>query len=440
MTMAWKILADWEPLDTGNDEERACFGALGIQANDIWLTEGRDALANRLRKAPLLSGYHLAEWLAWNWWRLRWEPRGANNEWRFSHRMSTIGGGYIWPDITIFSDGERTALIARATRERAETAFRYINSTAVVIPSTDFESGVDDFVDQILGRLESCGVKSTNLSSIWAEVHDERHDPKLSQIRKLEALLGSDPDEADADVVDRLISDASALGETAIEELAADHGNVQVNPVLSAPELAALAKDHGFDMSLPNMVHLPASSFDEDRRSRYPAWLVGARAAQALREQEQLGNDSISDLRLADMLAIDIKAFDHHLAAPVGMSFALDSNAKSSRVVVRSKWHDGRRFELSRLLGDRLLSSEGQLYPATRSFTYRQKAQRSFAAELLCPFNTALNMLQGDYSLEKQGDVAAYFDVSEITVRTQLVNHKILEREDLDSEALATAA
>lgn len=440
MTIAWEILADWEPLDTGSDEERACFCALGIQANDIWLTEGRDSLANRLRQAPLLSGYHLAEWLAWNWWRLRWESRGASNEWRFSHRMSTIGGGYIWPDITIFSDGERTALIARATRERAETPFRYINSTAAVIPSTDFESGVDNFVDQILGRLESCDVKSTNLSSIWAEVHDERHDPKLSQIRKLEALLGSDPDEADAGVIDRLISDASVLGETAIEELAADHGNVQMSPVPFASDLADLAKNHGFDVSLPNMVHLPASSFDEGRRSRYPAWLVGARVAQALREQERLGDDSISDERLANMLAIDSKAFDHHLAAPVGMSFALDSNAKSSRIVVRSKWHDGRRFELARLLGDRLLSSEGQLYPATRSFTYRQKAQRSFAAELLCPFNAALNMLQGDYSLEKQGDVAAYFDVSEITVRTQLVNHKILEREDLDLEVFAAAA
>jgi Zn-dependent peptidase ImmA (M78 family) len=93
-----------------------------------------------------------------------------------------------------------------------------------------------------------------------------------------------------------------------------------------------------------------------------------------------------------------------------------------------------------RLLGDRLMSPAGGLYPATRSFTYRQKAQRSFAAELLSPFDAVLNMFQGDFSLDKQLDVAAHFDVSELTVRTQLVNHKILEREDLEPDAIATVA
>jgi hypothetical protein len=136
MPADWTITAGWEPLDAGSPEERACFAAVGIQAHNRWLTEGRDAVANRLRHRPLLSAYHLAEWLAWNWWRLSWEPRARAADWDFAHRLASIGHGYIWPDITIFSDGERTAAIAKPTVERPQTPFRYIADLAAVIPAS----------------------------------------------------------------------------------------------------------------------------------------------------------------------------------------------------------------------------------------------------------------------------------------------------------------
>jgi Zn-dependent peptidase ImmA (M78 family) len=117
------------------------------------------------------------------------------------------------------------------------------------------------------------------------------------------------------------------------------------------------------------------------------------------------------------------------------MSFALDSADCGGRIVLRSKWREGRRFELARILGDRLMNSNrARLHPATRAFTYRQKAQRSFAAKFLSPFESTLGMLEGDYSLENQLDVAAHFEVSEMTIRAQLVDHKMLEREDLEPD------
>src|SRR5882724_5990449 len=123
MSASWTIKTDWELLNGGSPEEQACFAAIGIQARGFWLTEGSDALANRLRQAPLLSAYHLAEWLAWNWWRLRWEPRSNAKDRFFAHRIAMIGSGYIWPNLTIFSDGQRTALMAKPTDERPQTPF-----------------------------------------------------------------------------------------------------------------------------------------------------------------------------------------------------------------------------------------------------------------------------------------------------------------------------
>lgn len=40
-------------------------------------------------------------------------------------------------------------------------------------------------------------------------------------------------------------------------------------------------------------------------------------------------------------------------------------------------------------------------------------------------------MLNGDFSDEAIEEAAAYFDVSELTVRTLLVNHKQINRDDL---------
>ena len=69
--------------------------------------------------------------------------------------------------------------------------------------------------------------------------------------------------------------------------------------------------------------------------------------------------------------------------------------------------------------------------PATRTYTYRQKLQRAFAGEFLCPFEALANMLHGDFSVEAMEDAADHFNVSERTIRTHLANHGLIDREEL---------
>ena len=248
------ITADWERLDEGTQEERACFAAVGVLWNNQWLTEGRDGFVNRIRNEPLLSAYHLAEWLSWNWWRLRWEPRSNAPDWAFAHRMATIGEGYVWPNITIFSDGERTALIAKPTVDRPATAFRYISDYAAIMPSQVFEGAVDRFVGQVVGQLHAGHILGTNLQRLWSELTDERRDRDTTRRRKLEALLGHDPDEADPATIERLLDDARLLGERAVEELAADHA--QGGGLLTADALQQTADISGFTASPNDAVRL----------------------------------------------------------------------------------------------------------------------------------------------------------------------------------------
>jgi hypothetical protein len=169
--------------------------------------------------------------------------------------------------------------------------------------------------------------------------------------------------------------------------------------------------------SLPATVSLPV--FGDS-----PAWKRGADAACALRNSEQLGAAPISKRRLAELAGADEAALTGVKETELSpkISYALDESLSVGRVVLHSKWDTGRRFELARLLGDRIAGNgDGQLFPATNSYTYRQKLQRSFAAELLCPFEALRDMLHDDLSPEAIEDVGEHFDVSDRVVRTLLV-------------------
>ena len=62
-----------ENLPSATSDDRATFGLSSMTANDHLLTAGEDTVCRELRLGPYVPGYPLAEWLAWNWWRLRWE-------------------------------------------------------------------------------------------------------------------------------------------------------------------------------------------------------------------------------------------------------------------------------------------------------------------------------------------------------------------------------
>jgi hypothetical protein len=430
MPLSWNIEVDWEELDAGPAEERACFAALGIYAHERWLTEGHDTLANRLRQKPFLSAYHLAEWAAWNWWRLRWESRASAGEWSQSHRIASIGSGYIWPDITIFSDGERLALVAKPTLERPETPFRYISDFAAVISAGQFEAGLDEFFYKVLNRLDSEGVGATNFEEIWKSLCEERSTPDLGRVRKLEALLGAEPDEADPGVIKQLLIDAEEFNQDAVEEIATDRD--RKGNVLTVSKLKEMAERSGYEIAPKDSIRLPARS-GLRHRGDVAAWRLGADAARALRDQEHLDGRTISDQQLAKRAGTAFSSLSES-SRGADLSFAIDENASRGRLVLRSKWHTGRRFELARLVGDRILAPrESRLFPAMRSHTYRQKMQRAFAAEFLSPFEAVVEMLGGDYSMESQQDVAEHFDVSEMTIRTLLINHNRLGREQPDA-------
>ncbi len=162
---------------------------------------------------------------------------------------------------------------------------------------------------------------------------------------------------------------------------------------------------------------------------------MGESAAQTLRLQEGLEVKPINNNRLATLAGTSARAITQTTKCSEGLSFVFRSEHSGVRIALKSAWEANRRFNLARLTGDQLFNgaiddiTEG-LSPATQTYSYRQKAQRAFAAELLSPSVAVVDMLGGDYADEdKQTEVAEYFKVSPMTIQSLLVNHKLIPHE-----------
>lgn len=409
-------------------EDEATLGELGIEVGRTCLTQAVDCETNETRNGANLSAYRLAEWLAWHWWRLRWEPARQpprDMDWSAAHDLACIGGGWLWPNITIKSDGVRIGFETRPSRVVQTEPLRYTMDANVIISAKTFEDGIDEFMASVLTRLEERTCQDTDLHSIWSELSSERQDSEISLYRRFEAYLGYNPDQADPALIERLIVDGAAVGLDAMSEVAADDQQ-------SALGVRETARDFGFD-SCPGDSVQHDSALPTFDRSQVPAWKVGVDVARLLRSQEQLKEKPITNNRLAGLCGIrkqDLSRRDSK--GNIDFTFALDDeSSRTSRVVLRSGGELGRRFAVARLLADRILDEKGELlHPATRAYTYRQKMQRAFAGEFLCPVDSLLDFLNNDFSDENQQDAAEYFKVSPLVVQTLLVRNGKLNIED----------
>ena len=209
----------------------------------------------------------------------------------------------------------------------------------------------------------------------------------------------------------------------ALEELAADPSANKPEILPTMATVTQSANESGFDAQLRNAVEM-------DRRDGIPAWgavaawRVGVAAARSLRRQEGFDGELIDNNRLSELFGTTSAVLEPTSSPIPQLSFMLRDGDRG-RVALRSKWETGRRFALARLLGDRLLRQLGEpLQPATEAYTYRQKAQRAFAAELLCPYDALTDFLGTDCSEHRCKEAAEHFMVSSLVVDSLLVSNE----------------
>ena len=130
----------------------------------------------------------------------------------------------------------------------------------------------------------------------------------------------------------------------------------------------------------------------------------------------------------------DSAVFSERSSEKTRMSFALRAKSNGSfGIYFDSINATSRRFAVSRLIGDNLyFANQERLLPTTHVKTSRQKFQRAFAQEFLCPIAALLEKMQTSQPDEDDiSEAATHFHVSPLMVRTTLVNHHQLDREAL---------
>ena len=431
MSQQLLIEIDWERLERGRPEERATFGALGIKLDDTWLTEAQDSFVGRVREKVYMSGYQLAYWLAWNWWRLEIETKRDSMSWKLAHRLPNIGGGYIWPNIEIASDGQFVLISAKPSKHTGSEPLRYISDAKAAVSLSEYRASASNFIEAVLYQLRSKGLNKTPLEQTWNDLREERSDSQQELYRRIEAALGFDPDEAPQETTGRLLQETATLGKNGVEELCSVQASSD-RPVPEAEKLFEIADSEGHALRFSDIPRINQENFASLPKNAR-AWVTGQAAARVMREQERLGEGLISNKKLCQLSGTSTEVLNSTTRF-TDFSFALKHNGDDARIVIAKKSETGQRFALARMLGDRILqNTDDPLVPILESKTYRQKAQRSFAAEFLCPFDCALESLRGDFSDEKQEAVAEEYKVSPLLVCTQLVNNGHLERVSLDS-------
>lgn len=425
------IEPEWEPADHGPAELRETSALLRISAGKNVLTRNENAWSRSVHDAIRVSAYPLALWFVSGWWRLRWEPvpiglRGLS--WRMAHETAAAGYGFLWPTLEFGSDGERVRIASHQSDPLTNETVRYLSSARVSVSAGQFERSVENFVNLVIARLDAVGLAATQLHALWSELAEERAEPAATRYRSLEARLGFEPDETPAGLVEKLEDLIGRAGEQAVAELATACAGAE--PERALDKIVHLAESPGVTGRIASPASLPHRSADDCALAVGPPWERGRQLARMVRTTYALPQAIVSDRILAEVLGVEESVFNATNGTaerlPAGLAVRGSSTDRVS-LLFRKHNRAGRRFEAARLLAAHLSApATEQWLPATDAKTARQKMQRAFATELLCPIDELRDFLAGDLSEEAIDNASEHFAVSPLAVRSHLRNNSVL--------------
>ena len=420
---------------TSADLLTRCYLALRVSGRQLFCHE--DLLGDhQVKDAIGVSAYPLAVWFAANWWRLRWEPglasddASAMHDWKMSHLLAAAGEGYAWPNLTFASDGQSVQLNLKPSYENTGS-LRYLERLEAWVPAEQYESGVDEFISRTLEQLNDYAGQ-TPLHQLWHTVLDERATPSLTLQRQLEARLGYDPEEAPESLMTLLLKLGAAHGEAAIQELACI-GHKHAGKTIEEAEQSLAEAGELITLPIQNVRRL--AELLGDGQPGYP-WEKARDAANETRQHLGLNKGPLNNRKLSELLETSPRLLEHNQAAhrlPIGLGEITDNG--QARVALGKTRKDSRRFMTARFIADGIYGSGiGNWLPCTDAATSRQKFQRAFAQEFLCPYNDLIEWMDTTYPDEETMEAAAeHFEVSPLLINTVMVNHGHIPQSELEA-------
>lgn len=429
----FKIDFNWLPRETGSQFDKATFAEITLEIDGNIASEVHDSFSKTTRKAFRASAFDLAYWFACNWWRLRWESMSeADADWEMSHQLCAIGNGYVWPNIMLCCDGQAMNVRSLKSRGHGIEPIRFLSDFFSGISVKTFENEIDNFISSIIDRMNQQNLNNSSLHLVWKEVLRERSEAESYNWRKLEAILGFDPDEGPEELITALLEKSPVFGPGAIEEISSATKTAALETIETLRESTS---DKTKQATIPCFSELRKLLSKELRKEDFP-WLQGEFVAGLMRKTLNLGIEPVRDVTLQEIFCLSQQVIDDmptDLRCPISAGYREESTNDRVNLYLPVKVKTSRRFALLRIIGDHLrYDTADKLLAATEAKTARQKFQRSFAREFLCPFNGLMEIL-GDAPLTdtKIEEAAEYYGVSPLTVTATLANKGRIDRSEL---------
>jgi hypothetical protein len=421
---------DWLLSGNNSPEIHQTMGMFGLRVDDVYLTRNEDTWSHTIRDKVLVSAYPIATWLASSWWRLLFEPLPPINttpsvDWRMAHELAAANQGFIWPKVILASDTNAMQIWSASTQFIKEQSVNYITNLdrPMTVRLPNFEKAAEQFIETVLSRLQARGTINTELAPLWSEIQEERADPTASRYRRCEAELGFDPDECSESLVSMALDLDQIMGNNTFLELASA-GSQNVSKKEHLDFISGLPKRAGLTVK-PN---IPIDQSLSHQISVAP-WQLANQMALKLRRSLDLETQPITNDSLCELIGLSkIEYEGYNPLARQSLSVAIPAKDNKLNLHPRKRHPIAKRFEFTRFIGDYLLyGDQGSSWLASTDLrTARQKYQRAFAAEFLCPIDSLKDYLNEDYSETALEDAADHFGVSQQTIELILANYGLI--------------
>ncbi|ASK33654.1 hypothetical protein [Alloalcanivorax mobilis] len=424
----------WEAAGNDTPESYHTMARLSLAVNGYSLTRNEDGWSRTVKDEVLVSLYPLAAWFASSWWRLLHEPHPGKGvrpsvSWRMAHELASANQGYVWPTVMFATDGEGIQVWSSPSDQNMEQSVRYLNGSSFpsFVPKDDFREEISGFIDAVVNRLRDCGCTDTELAALWKLVREEFADPKTARLRTFEAMMGYDSQECPQALLQAMVELSDKVGEESLLELMSALAMGKEFGLCHEKEIERFSQLQGVEGE-PN---IPGPEELNPAGESHAPWMLAVQDAKSVRDYLGWGLEPISNEKLFDALGISAATVEQYTPENTSrVSVAIPMSHRKMRFIPRKKHPTARRFEYARLLADCTSQRHGDGWLVSSDLgTFRQKYQRAFAAELLCPIEGAKAFMQGDYSESAIDDVAAHFDVSTTTVISLLASNHLLEND-----------
>jgi len=422
----WRAgVVDGRTAQAVEDAADATRARLGIEVAGTMLTHHEDIWTERSADEILVPHSVLADWFVGCWWRLKCEPipwitrnRNASPDpnWRMAHEIAGAGGGCVWPFVGFASDlREGMWVFSDLFNDPGKQSVRYTRTLdrPAVVAIADFEADVTAFVERVVDRVREIGCDS-DLPDAWRLLCEELNHAGYSAWRKAEARLGYYPGEGPDGQIEEAIELEKRMGAAASAEILPAFGRDGID------QIKAIVEGPGIEAKAPDV----SGVTDATWLSGAP-WKAGYEAARRLRREADVPDGVLSTSRLGEWLGLREADIDraHRFPERRPATIAVARSDGGFTFHLRRGNPLNRRFELARLVGDVTLSpnTREDWLAATDLATWRQRFQRAFAAELLCPAESLREIRQG-FDNDDFAIASERFQVSEWVVENQLDN------------------